>query len=52
METITKMLGGDDIAADPNRANKILRKKIDYMLDDIDVADEFLSLVDTLKQMK
>ena len=49
MDTITKMLGGDDIAADPNKSNKILRKKIDYMLDDIDVADEFLSLVDTLK---
>ena len=49
METITKMLGGDDIAADPNKSNKILRKKIDYMLEDLNVADEFLNLVDQLK---
>ena len=44
--TLNKMLGGDEDEEDANKANKILRKKIKYMLEDMDVADEFLSLVD------
>ena len=37
---------GNDAGADANKANRLLRKKIKFMLEDIDVADEFLSLVD------
>ena len=53
METLALMLGGDDNTQHASKLNQLVKKKISYMInDDIDVAKDFLNLVDILKQHK
>lgn len=47
------MLGGDDKTLHASKANAMTKKKISYMInEDLDVAKDFLELVDILKQHK
>lgn len=47
------MLGGDDKTLHASKANAMTKKKISYMInEDLDVARDFLELVDILKQHK
>ena len=47
------MLGGDDKTLHATKANAMTKKKISYMInEDLDVAKDFLELVDILKQHK
>lgn len=53
METLALMLGADDNTQHASKLNQLVKKKISYMInDDIDVAKDFLNLVDILKQHK
>ena len=54
IETLKLMLGGDDNKTlHAAKLNAIVKKKINYMInDDLDVARDFLDLVDILKSHK
>ena len=40
------MLGTNEPNLNPNKANKIMRKKIQFMINDENVAEDLLTLVD------
>ena len=53
MDTLALMLGSDDKNQHAAKLNLLVKKKIAYMInEDIDVAKDFLNLVDILKQHK
>ena len=52
VKAITQMLGMNDIKLNATKANRIMRKKIQYMINDESVAEGFLDLVDELKSIK
>ena len=46
------MLGMDESKLNATKANRIMRKKIQYMINEETVAEGFLELVDQLKSIK
>ena len=46
------MLGMNDAKLNATKANRIMRKKIQYMINDESVAEDFIDLVDELKSIK
>ena len=53
IETLKLMLGGEDRKLHASKLNAIVKKKIKYMInDDLDVAKDFLDLIEILKQHK
>ena len=46
------MLGMNEANLNANKANRIMRKKIQFMINDENVAEDFLDLVDQLKHIK
>ena len=50
--TVKQMLGSDQVIKNADKANKMLAKKIQFMVNDPEVADEFLNLVDQVKNAK
>lgn len=52
ISTVKKMLGSDQVIKNADKANKMLAKKIQFMVNDPEVADEFLGLVDQVKNAK
>ena len=52
INAITQMLGMDESKLNATKANRIMRKKIQYMIHEESVAEGFLELVDQLKSIK
>jgi len=53
LETLALMLGSDEKIQHAAKLNMLVKKKISYMInEDLDVAKDFLDLVDILKQHK
>ena len=52
INAITQMLGMDESKLNATKANRIMRKKIQYMINEETVAEGFLELVDQLKSIK
>ena len=46
VNAIKQMLGTNEPNLNANKANKIMRRKIQFMIDDENVAEDFLDLVD------
>ena len=52
LNAINQMLGMNDAKLNATKANRIMRKKIQYMINDESVAEDFIDLVDQLKSIK
>lgn len=53
VQTLKTMLGGEEKTMHATKLNKMIKKKIQYMInEDLDVAKDFLDLVEILKSHK